>query len=267
MQNDIGIFTTQEEIIKAKFFTLCPAEHDLLVKLLKHKESLIGQLSGKIKDTDSPDYSIELMLAYNLSPLNSSLDNLARGYLGTSQIILRTVLENTCLSMYFFEFPEDEKKYRKNRKSFNCKLRGLGYDTWIEGWLNRVDKEGSKFSKLEGENNAWYKRIFKNIVEEASSFVHVDIDFICGLVYMGAGKEKSDAYALGPSWPDDLLVKNALWKIIETCLYSCAVLDRVFKQHIGTIDMPLYKDAIDQLNQWKKFYNQQSPKVNQGKVQ
>lgn len=260
MKNDIGIFTEQEEIIKEKFLNLCSVEHGLLLKLLKHKERLVSQLSGKIKYTDRPDYSIELMLAYNLPLLNSSLDNLARGYLGASQITLRTVLENTCLSMYFFEFPKDEKKYRKNRKSFNCKLKALGYDTWIEGWLNRVDKEGAKFSKLVGENNAWYKRIFKNLVEEASSFVHVDIDFIYSLVYMGGGKEKSNDYALGPNCPDDLLVKNALWKIIETCLYSCAVLDRVFKQHITTIDMPLYKDAIDQLNTWKKFYNKQSAK-------
>lgn len=257
MENNIGIFFKQETIINDKFFALCTKEHELFAKLLKHKENLIKQLSGKIKDTDKPDYSIELMLAYNLPLLNSAVENLANGYLGASQIILRTVLENTCLSMYFFEFPKDEKKYRKDRKSFNCKLQALGYDTWIEGWLNRVDKEGKKFSKLKGESNAWYRRIFTNLVSEASSFVHVDIDFIYGLVYMGTGEEKSD-YALGPNWPDDLLVKNALWKIIETCLYSCAVLDRVFKKHITAIDMDLYKDAIDQLNIWKKYYNEQS---------
>jgi hypothetical protein len=257
MDNNIGIFPKQEEIIRNKFFRSCGSEHNLLVKLLRHKESLIEQLSGKIKDTDKPDYSIELMLAYNLPLLNSATENLAKGYLGASQITLRTVLENTCLSMYFFEFPDDEKKYRKDRKSFNCKLRSLGYDTWIEGWLKRVDKEGTKFSKLKGEENAWYKRIFKNLVEEASSFVHVDIDYIYNLVYLGKDNEKSDNYVLGPNWPSDLLVKNALWKIIETCLYSCAVLDRVFKKYITNIDMELYKHAIDELNKWKKFYSKQ----------
>ncbi|MBU4209978.1 hypothetical protein KKE47_04150 [Patescibacteria group bacterium] len=259
--NNIGIFSEQEIIINNKFFVLCAKEYELLVKLLQHKESLVMQLSGKIKDTDKPDYSIELMLAYNLPLLNGAVENLANGYLGVSQIILRTVLENTCLSMYFFEFPKDEKKYRKNRKSFNCKLNELGYDTWIEGWLNRIDKEGEKFSKLKGEDNAWYRRIFTNIVSEASSFVHVDIDFIYGLVYIDTGEEKSD-YALGPNWSDDLLVKNALWKIIETCLYSCAVLDRVFKKYITVIDMALYKDAINQLNNWKKFYDKTNRKKN-----
>lgn len=251
----MGLFEVQEKTIEDKFITLCSNEIDLLNKLLKHKEDLIVQLSEKIKDTDRPDYSIELMLAYNLALLNSSLNTLSCGYLGSSQIILRTVLENTCLSMYFFEFPKDEKKYRDNRKAFNCKLKALGYDTWIEGWLNRIDKEGSKFSKLEGEKDAWHKRIFKNLVEEASSFVHVDIDFIYSMVYMGDVQGKTSNYSLGPNLMDDLLVKNAIWKIIETCLYSCAVLDRVFKQHIKTIDMPLYKCAVDELNKWKKYYS------------
>ncbi len=259
MKNKQGLFAEQEKLIKKKFLSSCSVEYELLVKLLKHKEDLIVQLDGKVKDTDNPDYSIELMLAYNLALLNISIDNLSRGYLGASQIILRTVLENTCLSMYFFEFPKDERKYRKNRKSFNCKLKALGYDTWIEGWLNRIDKEGVKFSKLDGESNAWYRRIFKSLVEEASSFVHVDIDFVYGLIFMGT-KNSIDNYALGPNFPNDLLMKNATWKIIETCLYSCAVLDRVFKQHINNIDMDLYTDSIDQLNNWKKYYVGQSAK-------
>lgn len=261
MRNDIGIFSKQEQIINNKFFVLCFKEHELLTQLLKHKEVLIQQLSGKIKDTDRPDYSIELMLAYNLSLLNGATNNLANGYLGVSQIILRTVLENACLAMYFYEFPKDEKKYRKSRKAFNLKLKALGYDTWIEGWLKRIDKEGKKFSKLGGEKDAWYHRIFTNMVSEASSFVHVDIDYIYGMVFMSFGQKKSD-YALGPNWHGDLLVKNALWKIIEACLYSCAVLDRVFKQHITTIDMELYSGAIEQLNNWKFYYNKHSKQKN-----
>lgn len=260
MKIDVGMFSEQEKIINDKFFLLCSKEYNLLIKLLKHKENLIQQLSGKIKDTDYPDYSIELMLAYNLALFNSALNNLVNGYLGVSQIVLRTALENTCLAMYFYEFPKDEKKYRKNRKSFNCKLKDLGYDSWIEGWLKRIDKEGTKFSKLKGEDNAWYQRIFNNMVKEASSFVHVDIDFIYGLVFMISGKEKSQ-YALGPNYHDDLLVKNALWKIIEACLYSCAVLDRVFKKHIITIDMKMYRGAISQLNNWKSYYNKHSESV------
>lgn len=257
MINNVGMFPDQEKIIKDKFFAICDKEHKLATQLLTHKESLIQQLSGKIKDTDRPDYSIELMLAYNLPLLNCTLLNLANGYLGASQIILRTVLENASLAMYFYEFPKDEKKYRKNRKAFNCKLKALGYDTWIEGWLKRIDKEGKKFSKLKEESDAWYRRIFTNMVNEASSFVHTDIDYIYGMVFMRSGKEKSD-YALGPNWPDDLLVKNALWKIIEACLYSCAILDRVFKKYITSIDMKLYRNAIDQLNNWKTYYNKHS---------
>lgn len=257
MKNNLGIFSEQEKISNDKFFALCGEEYKLLIQLLKHKEGLIQQLSGKIKDTEYPDCSIELMLAYNLALFNSALNNLANGYLGVSQIILRTALENACLAMYFYEFPEDEKKYRKNRKSFNCKLKTLGYDSWIEGWLKRIDKEGIKFSKLKGEIDAWYQRIFNNMVKEASSFVHVDIDFIYSLVFIKSGKEKSQ-YALGPNWPGDLLVKNALWKIIEACLYDCAVLDRVFKKNITTIDIDLFEGAIDQLNHWKTFYNSQS---------
>ncbi|MFH1388729.1 MAG: hypothetical protein ABII16_01395 [Patescibacteria group bacterium] len=261
MKNHISVFYGQEKAINEKFFLLCREECKLLTRLLEHKENLIQQLGGKIKDTDTPDYSIELMLSYNLSLFNSSLTNLSNGYLGVSQIILRVALENTCLAMYFYEFPDDEKKYRKNRKSFSCKLKTLGYGYWIEGWLKRIDKEGTKFTKLKGEKGVWYQRIFNNMVEEANLFVHVDVDFIYSLVFMKSDKEKSQ-YALGPNWSSDLLVKNALWKIIEACLYDCAVLDRVFKKHLAIIDMNLFEKVCDLLNEWKKYYNSQTKKLN-----
>jgi len=253
----VGIFPEQERVSRDKLTALLKTELELANSLLRHKESLIKQLNGKVNDTDSPNYSIELMLSHNLSLLNSSLINLSFGYLGPSQIVLRTVLENTCLSMYFFEFPEEEKRYRSNRKSFNCKLKGLGYETWVEGWLKRIDNEGVKFIKFEGVESAWYQRIFINLVKEASSFVHVDLDYIYWLVYVDSDKNKSN-YALGPNWPSNLLMKNSLWKIIEASLYSCAILVRVFEREITSIDSELYSKAVDELNKWKDAYSKQS---------
>lgn len=259
MIDKVGLFQDQEDFIKNIFTEKCEDEYRLLIKLLQHKEDLIKQLNNKIKDTENPYYSIELMLGYNLTLLNSSLINLIKGYLGSSQIMLRSVLENTCLSMYFYEFPKDEIKYRKNRKSFNCKLKSLKYSSWVDGWLDRIDKEGKIFSKIEGKENAWYNRIFINIIEEVNHFVHTDIDFIYGLIFMNSDTKKSN-YALGPNWQDDLLMKNALWKIIESCLFSCAVLDRVFKKYITKIDMEFYKDVVTKLNNWKLYYQKESLK-------
>lgn len=256
MNNNYNFDTQEEECIK-NFDNAFRQEIDLISRLFIHFEGLILQINKKIKDTDYPDWTIEIFLGYNLTLLYSSYNNLRRGYLGVSQSLIRPTCENVALSMYFFEFPKDEKKYRKSRKSFYLKLKELGYDSWIEGVLQRIDKEGAKFAKTDAsKGQSWYKFLFTNLADEASNFLHSNPDYIFPVIFSKHGTEQ-DEYILGPNWHAEIIAKNALWKIIETTLFNTIIFDRVFKQHIQHNDFSLITEVVNKLNNWKKEYSEQ----------
>jgi hypothetical protein len=264
-------FDKVEIQIENKFNDSFADDIEILTNLISHLESLITQLNNKIKSGDSPNDTIELFLANNLTLLYNSFNRLQKGYLGISQALLRPVLESISLSMYFHEFPEDIQIYTKDPKNLYRKITKLKYKTiengeeveknylpWIEGALQRVDKEGTKFTQREDmKGETWYKFIFKNLTEEAGMFLHANPDWIYGIVYGGESKGILE-YKFGPNWQSDLLIQNALWKIIETILYNTIVLDRVFKQHITNNDFTLIKNTTNKLNIWKKEYLRRS---------
>jgi len=224
-------------------------------------EDFIEQLNknGQIKDDCFPYWTMEIFLVNNVTLLYSSFDRLRNGYLGISQSLLRPVVESISLSVYFFEFPKDEKKYRKNPKSFYTKLKALNYDGWIEGVLQRIDNEGSKFAKCDLEKGqSWYNFLFKSLGEEACNFLHSNPIYIYSVVYSGQIDSK-EQYAYGPNWPKDIVMKNALWKIIESLLLNLIVMDRIFDKYIVKNDINFIKEVVDKLNSWKKEYNEYVP--------
>ena len=254
-------FDENETLCSQQFDKDATEEEELLSKLFNHLESLIIQLDGEIKDNQFPDWTIEITLAYNLTLLYNSFDRLRKGYLGISQSLLRPVIENIALSMYFFEFPDDEKKYKSDRKSFYMKLKSLGYvGTWIEPVLNRIDKEGSKFAKGDQKKGqSWYNFLFRNLAEEASNFLHTNPDYIYASLFKRGGEDLEE-YALGPNYPRKDLAKAAIWKIIESTLLNTVVLDRCFKQLIKKNNPQLIGETVEKLNEWKKEYQSLSKK-------
>lgn len=260
-------FDENENSIRQKFRSLFALDIEILSELFKHLESLIVQLNKKINSSDTVNHAIELLLANNLTLLYNSYNRLENGYLGISQALLRPALEGISLSMYFHEFPKDVALYQEDPKKLYKKITKLkykvvnegqdvehNYSPWIEGILQRVDKEGTKFTQREDmKGETWYIFIFKNLVDEASMFLHANPDSIYGVVYSGEF-EGVLQYRFGPNWIDDMLMQNALWKIIETTLFNTIVLDRAFKQHMTNSNFDLIKETTDSLNLWKKNY-------------
>lgn len=254
MESKLFNFNNGEAACIQRFDTKFAGESELLFRLFNHLESLITQLNKKIRDTDFPDWTIEIFLANNLTLLYNSFDRLRKGYFGISLSLIRPVVESIALAMYFFEFPKDEKLYRKRRKSFTIKLKNLGYNNWIEGVVHRVDKEGTKFAK--GDPNigqTWFNFLIRNLGEESSNFLHANPEYIFAVVYGGKGIFY-DNYCLGPNWLGQDMVKNALWHIIEATLYNTIIFDRCFKKHITRNDFNLIEETVDKLNKWKNEY-------------
>ncbi len=247
-------FDPDERVCIQKFDKYLFNEAVLLTKLLTHLESFVQQTSVKIKGKEYPDWTIELFLVNNLTVLYNSFDRLRKGYLGVSESLLRQVIESMSLSMYFYEFPNDEVKYRKDPKSFYAKLKSLGYLGWIEGVLHRVDNEGKKFVK--GNVNigqTWYNFLFKNLGDEFSNFLHPNIDYILGVVFESEDVNKQ-LYNFGPHFTKVNVFKNAIWHIIECTNYNLIIYDKCFKKYIAINDFNLIKEAVDGLNRWKREY-------------
>lgn len=247
-------FDTQEQICIDRFDKNFLKESLLLSRLFKHMEELIKQVSGNIKGKEYPDWTIEIFLINNLTLLFNSFDRLHKGYVGISQALLRPVIESIALSMYFFEFPKDETKYRKKRKSFYAKLENIGYPNWIEGVVQRIDKEGVKFAKGDpNKGQTWFNFLIRNLENEASNFLHANPDYILSVVF-NSENETHQNYSYGPNWSGINVFKDALYHIIEATIFNIIVFDKCFNKHIKVNDIELMKEAINDLNDWKREY-------------
>ena len=236
----------------SEYFNNLIQEKDLeiLDQLFLFTEVALGELNHKIKNTEFPDYSIELYLGFTYNLLTTSYSLLRCGYMAAAQIIMRSALEYISLCMYFFEFPEDEKIYRNSHKRFNLKLEAKKYPRWVQGYLRRIDTEGRVFKDIGNLN--WEKLIFINLIEEASKFTHPNLDFVFTSIFLQSDLEsKKDYFSLGPKGNDDYNTRNTYWRIVESSIYLHLVLKTVFKRYMVTRSSEVFTKAIHALNDAK----------------
>ncbi len=258
-----NLFSKDEVACSDKFDQLFSSEIKLFSNLFEQLESFVSQISGKIKDTERPDYTVEILLVHNLSLFACAFNQLRSGYLGVSQATLRSIAENLTMSMYYWEFPEHEKKYRDNTRSLWNSIKQKGYaGEWMDLALARIDKEGKVFKILdESGERSWQKFISQNLMEEASSFLHQNFHFVEALVYQTTSNDGKNHFVYGPHWNNDEVMKNGLWKLIEALIFETIVFDTVFKKFINVNDRKLVGEAVDQLNEWKIEYNKSEEKL------
>jgi hypothetical protein len=256
--NVIDRFTVDEDRCIKIFDWYCVKEIKLLNRLFDHLELMIMQINGKVQEDEHPNYFIATLLVNNYSLLYNSYQLHRKGYLGISQMLLRSIIESIALCMYFFEFPYDEKLYRKNHRGFYSKLKNEGYGNWIEGVLKKIDEKGNKFAHLnENEGKSYYTFLFKNIGEEASEFVHGNIEYIADETYMLTEAVGVDTYSIGPNPQSEIVTKNGMYKIIDSIFFNTIVFDRVFRDLIPQNDGDLIRETVDILNVWSEYYSNQ----------
>lgn len=242
--------------ITQRFDEYSRGEKAVFDKLFDHMELMISHINSKIPVGERPQYTVEILLIYNLTLFEASLEMLRDGYLGVSQSILRSAIENLIMSMYYFEFPEHERKYRDNTTSLWQSLKHKGYDQgWMDAALARVETEGKIFNIFASSSeNSLSNLLTKNIMEEASKFLHQDFKFTESLVYGGSGKDKS-IFVYGANLHGEEVLKNGFWKIIELLIINNIVFGAIFAQHIQKVDVELIRASIGSLNKWKKSYS------------
>lgn len=251
-----SVFSNNEIACSNQFDRVFKAEIELYETLFAYLESFVRQINGKIKDTDRPRYTVEILLVYNLTLFASTFVELRNGYLGVSQSILRSITENLTMSMYYWDFPDHEKKYRDNTKGLWSAIKAKGYsEAWMDLALARIDREGNTFRISENKNGStWQKLISRNLMDEASSFLHQNFEYIQSLVYEKTEDDVSK-FIYGPHFNEDMVMKNGLWKILEALIFEIAIFDKIFGGFISNSNLKLVGDAVDKLNKWKMEYN------------
>jgi len=217
----VGIFSDIESQISQQFVTKFGQEVGVCNQLLKVYEAFLSATSGKVKDNDFPKWTNLMFLSQTLPLMNNALYLLSKGYLRSSESLIRIAAEGMVMSAYFLEFPEAEVEYRSlNFRDFFHKHR-------IADMLKKVQKDGKILvtDKTKAKEIQWHQIVFKNLYEEASRFVHADLDVIYSVTrdQMGTNPE-DEKLIMGPQlYPDDILAMG-LRRILNTTLFSLVVL-------------------------------------------
>lgn len=239
-------FQAEETECSKKFDTDFEEETDLFLRLLDNNDKFVKQLGGSVKDNQYPEVTIQIFLVNNVTLMSAAFNLLRTGYIGVSYAVLRLIAESLSLGLSFYEFPEEEIKYRKDPTSFYEKLKSLGYARWIQGALQRIDKEGKKLTG-HGIESLLETLIYKGIAEEASQFIHASSKHIRSITSM---EGQGDVY--GPNYPSRDKVRIIFLKLLHCVVLNLMATDKIFLDFIKDKDTSLINEATLKINSWNK---------------
>lgn len=215
----IGIFTKIEENIQAITYEKFAKEIELFNKLLTVHENFVLATSGKVIKPYYPNFTILILLAQTVPLLNNGIDLLCKGYLRSTEFMIRAVTEAVILSAFFKEFPEKEVEYRTlNHRDFNDRYK-------MRTMLNMVENNGKKFilDKNEAKKIHWNKVVYKTMYKEACRFLHNDFNLLYDLTknnYM----EKQEDLIIGPQPYTNKDISISIGRLFSTLLFSLVTL-------------------------------------------
>ena len=156
--------TSISDLINKEFSKEIKIIHDLLEVHI----SFIQATSGITKDNEYPEWTILLLLSQTVPLMNNANDLLTKGYIRSSEILIRVVSEAVILSAYFCEWPEHEVTYR------TVNYRDFFRVHKIDDMLKKIEREGKVFisNKQEAKQVKWHKVVFDNLFKESSKFLH-----------------------------------------------------------------------------------------------
>lgn len=156
-----------------------------------------------------------LFIAQNHSVLNNALDLITLGYELESLILIRPAAERIVLTIYFCEFPDDLNIYRKKLgyRKFYAHLKRLGYANYLEGALNRIEKEGVLWRN--SQTAGWAHELHTSLIDEPSRLLHVDEAYGLTASVRGAKIIRGPHARIGSSKVVISKIRQAtLWSII-----------------------------------------------------
>lgn len=217
----IGIFNSHESQINTFFENKFDSEIKVFNELLNVYASFLEAVSGKVKNTDFPNWTIEMLLSQSLPLMGNALKLLATGYLRSSEILVRVAGEAIILSIFFKEFPETEREYRTT-------------DHWIffrrhriREMLEKVESVGTIFIRSEPNKKIhWNKIVFTNLYQESSRFLHNNADVIYDLMKLPNSENDNgkDFLTIGPNLYSDNILSTEFRRLFNTLLFSLVVL-------------------------------------------
>lgn len=217
----MGIFSQEEQIVTTSFTSKFVSEIKLFDLLLEVYSSFLEATSGKIKDNEYPNWTIMLLLSQTLPLMDNAFYLLRRGYLRSSEIMIRVVAEAVILAIYFREFPETEVVYRTTN------YRDFFHNHKIDDMLKRAEKEGKVFitDKQKAKQVKWNTIVFLNLFKESSRFLHNNPELIYDIT-QNSLKQTNEGHELimGPQLYSDSVLRMGIRRVFNTLLFSLVVL-------------------------------------------
>ena len=215
----MGIFKKEEEEIKQVFNSKFDAEIDNFNQLLEVYCSFLKATSNKIKDNDYPNWTILMLLSQTLPLMDNGLELLQKGYLRSSEALIRVVAEAIILSMYFKEFPDIEVEYR------TTKANVFSHRHPMKEILNKVETEGKIFisDKKNAKKINWHEIVFINLYKESCRFLHNDPNVIYALS-LDSSNPDSGNLIMGPQLYQDSTLLMGIKRLLNALLTSLVVL-------------------------------------------
>lgn len=221
MSKTIGIFSEQESEIVERFVTKFASEVDVCNRLFEIYESFLKATNNKVRDNDFPKWTNLMFLSQTLPLTNNAFDLLSKGYLRSSESLIRIAAEGMVMSAYFLEFPDAEVEYRA------LNFRDFFHKHQIEDMLKKVQKDEKILvtDKTKAKEIKWHQIVFENLYEEASRFVHTNLDVIYSVTRDQIGSNPADGkLIMGPQFYPDNILTMGLRRILNTTLFSLVVL-------------------------------------------
>jgi hypothetical protein len=244
----VGIYEEEEQAIQQDFEKNYSQEVTAVNDMLKIYEACLSATSGKIKDTDYPEWTLSLLLSQPLLLLNNSIDLLSRGYLRNAESLLRINGETIVLAAYLKAFPQFENEfYELNNKVFFERHP-------LKNMLKRVEKVGKYFFRAKNPNErSEAKSTYRIICGESNKFVHTNMGVIFELLRNHqATVPEHDSFILGPQKFSDGLVQKILVRIMYSLMFSIATIKICLKIQLEEEEQKKFEAAgvvYDKLSQ------------------
>jgi hypothetical protein len=241
----MGIFKKEEEEIKQVFNSKFDAEIDNFNQLLEVYCSFLKATSNKIKDNDYPNWTILMLLSHTLPLMDNGLELLKKGYLRSSETLIRVVAEAIILSMYFKEFPDIEVEYRTTKPNV------FSHRHPMKERLNKVETEGKIFisDKKNAKKINWHEIVFINLYKESCRFLHNDPNVIYALS-LDSSNPDSENLIIGPQLYQDGILLMGIKRLLNALLTSLVVLGvslNIFPSEDETNIMKKSQKIIEQI--------------------
>lgn len=259
------MFKRSEDIILNNFQNKYSDIIQILYSQIDTYSQMFSTLSGLKILLNPLQAGINVFLAKNLSFLVNSFNLFSKGYVSEAHSLMRSVIEGIVYSLFFVSFPQEYEIYAKYTSE------GEGYIKFTK-YLRKKYKKDSSYTDLllelidenanlltEKESSFSFKKNISIYISEFSKFIHSDIMYAVGSLFLEDKNDGSKMLALGPKEIGEEFVIEYFATIIHVLGFTFFTFERAIPVEGRRNLDPLFqkvkekaKESQELLKKWKE---------------